>query len=104
MKQMSFEEFAAVRDERNIRLIDVREQNEWDEVHAIGAELHALSRIREGDLPTADDRETAVICRSGGRSAMAIQILEGAGWSELTNISDGTTGAVAAGDEYVERG
>lgn len=103
MKQLSFEEFAKVRDARGIRLIDVREQDEWDTVHVKGAELHALSRIRNGDLPVADDREVAVICRSGGRSAVAIGILEAAGWDELTNISNGTLGAIEAGEEFVER-
>lgn len=104
MKEMSFLEYVNVRNDRDIRLIDVREVDEWNEVHAHGAENWPLSKIRAGSLPDADDREVAVICRSGARSAMAAQILEGAGWDELTNISDGTNGAVAAGDEYVERG
>ena len=104
MKQMSFLDFEKVREDRNMRLIDVREQDEWDEVHAKGAELWALSKIRNGELPPSDDRDTAIICRSGGRSAMASQILESNGWDELTNISDGTNGAIAAGDDYVERG
>lgn len=103
MKQMPFQEFANVREQRDFRLIDVREQDEWDEVHVVGTELHPLSKIRQGELPEPDDRETAIICRSGGRSAMAIQLLEQNGWDELTNISDGTNGALAAGDEYVTR-
>lgn len=104
MKLMTFEEYARASKERDIRLIDVREEDEWEEVHVHGTELHPLSKLRAGVYPDPDDRETAIICRSGGRSAMAVQILEGEGWSELTNISDGTIGAINLGDEYVERG
>lgn len=102
MKQVTFLDFQAVREAQNFRLIDVREQNEWDEVHAIGAEHHALSRLQNGDLPDADERPVAVICRSGARSQAAIAILAAAGWGEMINISDGTLGAQAAGDQYVE--
>ena len=104
MKQMTFQEFLRAREDRDIRLIDVREPDEWEAVHVTGAELHALSRIRNGDLPTADGREVAMICRSGARSAVASQILEGAGWDEVTNISDGTLGAISAGEEFLSRG
>ena len=104
MKQLSFLDFVAVREEKNFRLIDVREQHEWDDVRAHGTELHPLSRLQAGVLPEKDDRPVAVICRSGGRSQVAIAILAGAGWGELINISDGTLGAIAAGAEHVERG
>ena len=104
MKQMTFEDFLAVRDARDWRLIDVREQDEWDEVHVKGTELFPLSRLRDGAIPETDDRPVALICRSGARSAMAAQILEGAGWAEVINISDGTLGAIATGEEHLERG
>lgn len=104
MKEISFRQFAARGHGDGVRLIDVREQEEWDAVRAIGAELHALSRIRSGDLPAPDGREVFVICRSGRRSALAAQILESHGWEEMTNISDGTLGAIEAGEEFLERG
>lgn len=104
MKQVRFLDFLTVRDAQNFRLIDVREQEEWDEVHAVGAELHPLSKLQRGELPQQDDRPVAVICRSGARSQVAIQILQTAGWSgEMVNISDGTLGACAAGEEHVQR-
>lgn len=104
MKQLRFDEFAQIRDERSVRLIDVRERDEWEAVRVKGAELHALSRIRVGDLPTDDGREVFIICRSGARSASAALVLEAAGWPEMTNISNGTIGAIQAGEEFLERG
>jgi len=100
MKQLSFSDFSGRLDDADVRLIDVREPAEYEEVHVRGAELHPLSKIRSGQLPEFDDREVFVICRSGGRSAMACQIFERAGVA-CTNISDGTLGAIAAGDEHL---
>lgn len=104
MKRMDYSEFADARDDSEWRLIDVREQDEYDQVHVKGVELFPLSKLKQGQLPEPDDRKVAVICRSGGRSQMACQILEKNGWGECTNIDGGTLAAVQAGDEHVERG
>jgi len=61
-------------------LVDVREQHEWDEVHAQGAQLIPLSEFvgRYAELPK--ESEIVVICRSGARSAQAVQFLEQQGY------------------------
>ena len=104
MKQMTFLEYVAARQDRDIRLIDVREEHEFEAVRAVGAELHPLSRIQGGDLPTSDGRETCIICRSGARSGRVTLFLDSQQWGDVANISDGTLGAIAAGEEYLERG
>ncbi len=104
MQQMTFEEFLAAREDRDLRLIDVREPDEWEQVHVRDAELFPLSRLRRGETPEFDERDVALICRSGGRSAMAAQMLESAGFGPFINISDGTLGAIEAGEEHLERG
>lgn len=103
MKEMHYAEFAKIREDGH-RLIDVREADEYQDVHVKGAELLPLSKIRQGERPEEDDRETFVICRSGGRSAMAIQILESEGFKECTNIAGGTMAAIEEGEDHVERG
>lgn len=97
MKQMLYTEFARVRDAQNLRLIDVREADEYAQVHVRDAEHVALSCLRRGVFPEVDARDIALICKSGVRSAMAAQLLEDAGVAEVINISDGTLGAVATG-------
>lgn len=104
MKRIDFEQFVHQRPLKNPRVLDVREQDEYDEVHVKGVELFALSRLREGELPEQDDREVWVICRSGGRSQIACEILEDAGWPECTNVEGGTLAAIDAGEDQVERG
>ena len=103
MKEISFEEFASRREDEDLRLIDVREEDEYAEVHVKGAELFPLSKIREGGLPDKGEQPIAVICRSGSRSAMACKIFETKGFDECINVGGGTNAAVEAGEEYVER-
>ncbi|MFB6264378.1 MAG: rhodanese-like domain-containing protein [Bradymonadaceae bacterium] len=101
MRQMPYKEFARRRDELDARLIDVRSPEEFREVHARGAELFPLSKLREGKRPEDDGRPIALICRSGNRSAMAAKILEADGFDECINIQDGTNGALEAGQEHI---
>lgn len=104
MKRRSFEEFLAARADRDLRVIDVREQDEYEEVRLKGAELFALSKLKAGELPEEDEREVWIICRSGGRSQTACELLEDAGWPECTNIDGGTLAAIDTDESLVERG
>ncbi|WP_019009914.1 rhodanese-like domain-containing protein [Deinococcus aquatilis] len=71
-------------------LVDVREQNEYDEVHAEGATLIPLSEFetRFSELPK--DRPLVMICRSGARSDRAGQFLLQNGYTDVTNLKGGT--------------
>lgn len=93
-----------MRDDQNFRVIDVREPHETAEVRLKGVELLPLSKIQNGVYPEDDGRPIAVICRSGGRSAVAGKLFEAHGLPECVNIEGGTLAAIEAGDEYLERG
>lgn len=71
-------------------LVDVREQNEFDEVHAAGATLMPLSQFEDlyHELPA--DREILLICRSGARSGRATEFLLQNGYSQVMNLKGGT--------------
>ncbi|GAA5532484.1 MULTISPECIES: rhodanese-like domain-containing protein [Deinococcus] len=71
-------------------LVDVREPNEYQEVHAGGATLLPLSEFeaRYAELPK--DRELVMICRSGARSARAGQYLLDNGYAKVVNLEGGT--------------
>ncbi len=103
MLRMTYPELVAARQAQALRLIDVREPDEYAEVHAQGAELFPLSRIRLGELPEDDGRQVALICRSGVRSAMAAQIFEARGFHDVINVEGGTLAAIEAGDAQVVR-
>ena len=69
-------------------LLDVREQNEYDEEHIPGAQLLPLSELmaRFDELPK--DQEIVAQCRSGKRSAQATDFLRAQGY-DVTNMEGG---------------
>lgn len=83
--------------QQGARLIDVREQNEYDEVHAQGAQLLPLSEFeaRFAELPRGE--ALVMICRSGARSARAGQYLLDRGYTDVVNLEGGTLAWMDAG-------
>ncbi|WP_199698578.1 rhodanese-like domain-containing protein [Deinococcus cavernae] len=71
-------------------LVDVREPNEYSEIHAEGAQLLPLSELeaRYAELPK--NRPLVMICRSGARSARAGEFLLQNGYADVTNLAGGT--------------
>lgn len=83
-------------------MVDVREPNEYAEVHATGVTLipvnsvmTKLQQIRD----YANGKEVLFICRSGQRSALAAEYATAGGLEELalSNVEGGTQAWVAAG-------
>jgi rhodanese-related sulfurtransferase len=77
--------------EKNLHILDVREQNEYDE-NNIGARLWPLSKLNQMDAEGIEDwqdEEIIVHCRSGQRSMQACMLLESMGFSQLTNLKGG---------------
>lgn len=81
-------------------LLDVREPDEWSAGHAPAAVHISMGELNEraGEIPR--DEPVYVICRSGNRSARAVQALNAAGW-EATNVSGGMNEWAAAGRPMV---
>jgi rhodanese-related sulfurtransferase len=77
--------------------LDVRTQEEWDEVHLAESVLIPLDDLqsRLGELPR--DQEIVVICRSGNRSEQGVAILREAGFNNVTGVDGGIRDWVAAG-------
>ncbi len=78
-------------------LVDVREQNEYDEVHADGAQLLPLSELESRFAELPKGQPLLMICRSGARSARAGEFLLGSGYEDVTNVTGGTLAWVEAG-------
>ncbi|MEA2446265.1 MAG: hypothetical protein QOJ12_3561 [Thermoleophilales bacterium] len=88
-----------------VRLIDVREDNEWDAAHAAGAE-HLGKGIIERDIEAAaPDKSTELIlyCGGGFRSALAADVLQNMGYTNVFSMAGGwkawkDSGAPVEGD------
>jgi len=89
-------EAARLRAEREVVVLDVRDQEEWDAGHIPGALWIPTDEIsdRRGELPTT--RRIITICRSGKRSAQAAKQLREEGY-EADNVEGGMQAWHAAG-------
>ena len=88
---------AQTRVKNGAMLIDVREQNEYADVHAQDARLMPLSEFADHYSELPKDAELIVICRSGARSAQAAQHLLDNGYSNVSNLKGGTMAWQEAG-------
>ena len=73
------------------RLIDVREDNEWQAAHAAGAE-HLGKGIIERDIEAAaPDKATELIlyCGGGYRSALVADVLQRMGYTNAFSMAGG---------------
>jgi rhodanese-related sulfurtransferase len=76
------------------KLIDVREDNEWQAGHAAGA-IHLGKGIIERDIEsTVPDKETELIlyCGGGYRSALAADVLQRMGFTNVFSMAGGWKG------------
>ncbi len=82
---------SAMFDEKQAIIIDVREQEEWDEQHIEGAIFIPLSQVksRVGELAQYKDSTVIMQCRSGRRSGIAGATLIEAGFSKVYNLEGG---------------
>ena len=77
--------------DQSVKLIDVREDNEWEAAHAAGAE-HLGKGIIERDIEaTAPDKSTELIlyCGGGYRSALAADVLQKMGYTNVFSMAGG---------------
>lgn len=73
------------------KLVDVREDNEWNEAHAKGA-IHLGKGIIERDIEaTVPDKSTELIlyCGGGFRSALAADVLQNMGYTNVYSMAGG---------------
>lgn len=77
------------------KLVDVRTIAEFSDIHAKNAVHVPLDKISKQALTDAgipaQDTPLLLICKSGGRSSQACQLLATQGFSNLYNVSGGTT-------------
>ena len=95
-------------DKKNVELLDVRTQDEWDNVgkpngEKLGLKTHFVTIVRSQD-PSANkdfieevkkvidsNKELLVMCKAGGRSMVASQLLSQEN-IKCINVSDGFEG------------
>ncbi|HSH59042.1 MAG TPA: rhodanese-like domain-containing protein [Acidimicrobiales bacterium] len=77
-------------------VVDVRMPDEYAVVHVPGAVLIPLPELATRAPEVAKDRRVYVICASGGRSLVAAEALNKAGW-DAVSVAGGTKGWASEG-------
>ncbi|AIM15583.1 MULTISPECIES: rhodanese-like domain-containing protein [Neobacillus] len=87
VKTVTEEEFRA--GYRKAQLIDVREPNEFEGGHILGARNIPMSQLRMRLKEIRPDKPVYLYCQSGLRSARAAQFLYKKGYKDLTQLQGG---------------
>ncbi len=87
-----------------LRLIDVREPDEWEKARLPGAELIPLSIFQHEALEKLSPGEEIVLyCHHGIRSARAQEFLKARGYENVINLTGGIEAWSAEVDSTVPR-
>ncbi len=99
IREVSVDETREVLRTRRARVIDVREDNEWNEAHVKGAQ-HLGRGIIERDIETfAPDKSSELIlyCGGGFRAALAADSLQRMGYTNVRSMAGGWRAWIDAG-------
>jgi rhodanese-related sulfurtransferase len=77
------------RDADDAVLVDVREENEWQEAHIPGAILMPLSTFDPTQIPDPQGKHLVFHCRSGRRCGMAAEIAVNSGYTGVIKRMQG---------------
>ena len=90
MKEITVSELKRKKDEgEDFQLIDVREPHEYEQAN-LGGELIPLATVRDQAERISRQKPVIIHCRSGMRSATAVQLLEKEfGFDNLYNLKGG---------------
>ena len=90
-----------IENDSDLQVIDVRRDAEYESGHAPRAATAPLANLREA-LPKLNlglSRKTAVICAGGYRSSAATSIMQPLGFTNLLNVTGGTSAWIKSGYE-----
>jgi hydroxyacylglutathione hydrolase len=86
--QMTVQQLNGRLDDRDLQVLDVRRQGEWDAGHIARADWYPLDRFKAAVPPLESSPTVAVHCKSGYRSMIACSLLQRAG-HDVINVIGG---------------
>lgn len=75
--------------EKDVYILDVRTEKEYDEVHLKGAHLIPIQKLEENIQKIPKDKKVIIHCAKGKRSEKAYDILKDKGLKELYHLEGG---------------
>jgi rhodanese-related sulfurtransferase len=91
IESISPKEASAMYADKKAVIVDVREDSEWNEQHIPGSIHIPLAQLNErlSELKQYKDSTVITQCKTGGRSAKALNELKSAGFSKVYNMEGG---------------
>jgi rhodanese-related sulfurtransferase len=86
----------------DFQLIDVREVDEYEEVHMPNALNIPMSEIQYRLDEIAEDKPVVLVCRTANRSAMVADMMSANGYDEVYNLLEGIVGWMRRGYDVIE--
>ncbi|HLS08054.1 rhodanese-like domain-containing protein [Lentibacillus sp.] len=74
---------------RKAQLIDVREPNEFDKGHILGARNIPLTQMKQRLVELRKDKPVYLYCQGSSRSARAAQLLHKKGYEDISQLKGG---------------
>ena len=88
---------AALREQPDVMILDVREQDEWDAGHIPGAVFMPMGQVPDRLSEIPKDKTVIVQCRSGNRSSQVTDFLVQQGFTNVHNMAGGIKAWESAG-------
>lgn len=91
IESVSPQEAAVMVTQKQAIIVDVRDDDEWAEQHIAGAIHIPLAKLNERLAELKQYKNSPIItqCRSGGRSAKALDLLKATGFNHVYNMEGG---------------
>ncbi|WP_156290816.1 rhodanese-like domain-containing protein [Oceanobacillus salinisoli] len=87
LKTLTEDEF--VKGYRKAQLIDVREPQEFERGHILGARNIPVTQMKQRLVEMREDKPVYLYCQSGSRSARAAQLLHKKGYKDIYQLKGG---------------
>ena len=100
-KRIGVDEAKRLVEEGKVRVIDVRDPDEWNSGHIPQATHVPLPQIvnnPEASLPGDREQPQLFVCAVGQRSAVACEVAAMLGYKELYNLDGGTIAWIKSGN------
>lgn len=88
-EEISPEALVPLLEKDEVVLIDVRNQTEWEEGHIEGARHLMLGHLEDRLDEVGKERPIVMQCQSGARSAIAMSVMQRAGFENVKNLTGG---------------
>lgn len=84
-EELDLETISTLLDQGSVKIIDVRTQEEYDEIHIPGAINYPIESLQDSLSYLNQSEDIIVVCRTGNKSSQAKKLLKENGFEKVHN-------------------